>query len=137
MATTGPILGRDWQLHWNATQIDDLLSVSLSTSMGTIDITSYDSTSFRAIIDGIKEWSITATFLKQDDATEGYDEILADWNTSASGTALITTGVTGDSTFSGTAYVTGLEVSGELEGIVECSLTLQGTGAPTISTVGA
>ena len=135
MPTTGPILGRNWSLHWNATAIDDLLSVSLSTSMGTVDITSYDSSSFRSILDGIKEWSITATFLKQDDATEGYDEILADWNSSSSGTALLTTGVTGDSTFSGTAYVTSLEVSGELEGIVECSLTLSGSGAPTLGTV--
>lgn len=137
MPTTGPILGRHWGLLWNTVSIDRLKSVSLTTNMGTIDITSYDSNSYREILDGIKDWSISASFIVAYDATEGYDELLTDWTNSASGTALLSTGVTGDSTFSGTGYITSIDKSGDLEGVVEGSITIIGTGAPTIGTVSA
>jgi hypothetical protein len=41
---------------------------------------------------------------------------------------------TGDKYFTGTALVTGLTVNGSSDGMVEASLTLQGTGALSIST---
>lgn len=41
---------------------------------------------------------------------------------------------TGDKYFSGSAIVTGLTVTGSFDGMVEASLTLQGTGALSIST---
>lgn len=41
---------------------------------------------------------------------------------------------TGDKYFTGTALVTGLTVNGSSDGMVEASLTLQGTGALSLST---
>jgi predicted secreted protein len=41
---------------------------------------------------------------------------------------------TGDKYFSGSAIVTGLTVTGSFDGMVEASLTLQGTGALSLST---
>lgn len=41
---------------------------------------------------------------------------------------------TGDKYFSGSAIVTGLTVNGSFDGMVEASLTLQGTGALSLST---
>jgi predicted secreted protein len=41
---------------------------------------------------------------------------------------------TGDKYFTGSAIVTGLTVNGSFDGMVEASLTLQGTGALSLST---
>lgn len=41
---------------------------------------------------------------------------------------------TGDKYYSGTALVTGLTINGSSDGMVEASLTLQGTGALSLST---
>ena len=134
MATTGKIKGRNWDLSWNGTVIDHLTSVSFDTDMGEIDVTSYDSTSnYRAILDGTKSWNASCTAHVAFDATEGFDEVLSDFNTAASGTMLLTTGVTGDSTISGTAYCK-LSVSGAQDGVVEMTISFSGTGPITIGT---
>lgn len=136
MATTGIVKGRDWDLSWNAAVIDNLTSVSFSGSMGEIDVTNYDSASnYKEILDGTKSWSASVTAQVAFDATEGYDEILADFHAGTSGTALFTTGESGDSTISGSAYITQFDVSGSQDGAVELNISFTGTGAITIGTV--
>lgn len=137
MATTGIVLGRNWLLLHNAAQIDHLTNVSLTTGSETIDLTSYDSSGWKDIAIGDQDWSVSADFHVAYDATEGFDEIMADKIAATAVTLLLSTEVSGDTTLTGSAYVTAANITGDLGSTKKCSVTWSGNGALTQGTVGA
>lgn len=137
MATTGIIPGRLWDLLHNAAVIDHLMSVSLTIGTDTYDITSYDSSNWKDIQTGDNNWSVSADFLVAYDATEGFDEIVADQIARNAVTLLLSTEETGDTTLSGSAYVTSANYTGDLGSGKKASVTWTGNGALTQGTVGA
>ena len=135
MATTGIINGRDWTLHSNATAITHLKSLTVNQNGETIDVTSHDSSGWKDKLMGDKSWSMDAEFWMAFDGAENIDELETDWNAGTSQTVLATTGESGDSTVTGSAFITSIVKSGSTGDAVSVSVTYEGTGALTIGTV--
>lgn len=135
--TTGIVLGRDVQLLWGGVALNHLSSLSFSGSAGTIDLTTYDSARFAAFKPGTMTGTISGTGFIAYDATEGYDEMIADWIAGTEQAALISTGETGDSTLGANGFVSSIEKSSELESGFTFSFTIQLTGTITAGTVSA
>jgi hypothetical protein len=135
MPTSGIVLGRNVKLLWGGVAINHLTSISFSGSAGTIDLTSYDSARFAAFKPGTMTGTISGTMFIAYDATEGYDEMIADFLAGTEQSALISTAVTGDSTLGANGFVSSIEKSSELENGFTANFTLQLTGTITAGTV--
>jgi predicted secreted protein len=134
--TTGIINGRLWTLHSNAVAITHLKSLTVNQSGETIDVTSHDSSGWKDKLMGDKSWSMDVEFWMDFSAAgENIDELEADWNSGTSQTVLATTAVQGDSTVTGSAFITSISKSGSTGDAVSVSVTYEGTGALTIGTV--
>ena len=135
MATTGIVLGRNWLFLSNAVQIDHLTSVSLDTGSETIDLTSYDSAGWKDIAIGDQSWSISIEGHVAFDATEGYDTMMADKIAKTAVACLLSTASSGDSTLSGSSYITSLSIKGDLGSSLKISATFSGNGPLAAGTV--
>lgn len=116
------------------TEIELNTSVSLSVNSAEVECTNKDSSGWKEFLVGTKDWSMSGTSYIDYSATEGLDEALAAWIAGTSVTAVFTTGTSGDSSASGSAYFTNIEQTGELDGAAEWTFTLGGTGALTLGT---
>lgn len=135
MATAGTVLGRLRGITWGGTAIEDLISNGFSGSTTVIDTTTYDSSRFASSLPGTMTATVTGTLKVAYDATEGYDEMLADWLAGTTQTCLLTTGVTGDTTISGSAFCSNFDDSGSTDEVLQLDFTLQITGTITQGTV--
>ncbi len=135
MATAGIILARNVDLLWGGVGIDKLQSVSFSGSSTEIPLTSYDSAQFEEWKSGTMGGSVDITFLVAYDATEGFNEMLADWLAGTQQAVLITTAETGDTTVAGTAGITSFSFSGDTDSPKSASATLKFTGTIAQGTV--
>jgi len=132
MATTGIIRGRDYVLHNNAVQITHLTSCEMTLGAETIDVTTSDSADWKDSLPGDKSWGFSATANVAMDAAENIDELTSDWNSNGTVTVLLTTGTTGDSTYTGSARITNITVSNPRDGVSTLSISYEGTDALTI-----
>lgn len=135
MATTGIVRGKDYALHSNAVQITHLTTCSLSMSGETIDVTSFDSSDWKDFLFEDKSWTIEAEAFLAFDGAENINELVDDFLAGTSQVVLLTTGETGDTTFTGSAYITACNVSNAKGSASTVSVTYQGTGALTKGTV--
>jgi len=134
MATTGIIEGVDVTITNNAVQIEHVTDWALSTSRGIIDVTTQQSSKWRDLLSSTREWTFTCTAFVAFDATEGFDELASDMLADATQAIVLTTGVTGDSTQTGTGYMTQFDYSGSVGNAAAISITIEGTGAWTAGT---
>lgn len=118
-----------------SSQINDLTNVGFTSNNVNIECTNYDSAGFRELLQGTTTWSMTATGYEDADATYGLDELMASHLAKTTVAVDMTTGVTGDLSLSGNAFVASVERSGELDGVVEWNVTLEGTGTLTQTTI--
>lgn len=125
------ILSRTWKLLWNATAIGQLQSVNLTLGREEIDITNYDSNQWKQIEVGDKSWSIEIEGNYDRTSTEAFDQLFEDWDSGTSGTALLSTAVSGDTTLTGSAKITSLNKSGSKGDILKFTATISGTGPLT------
>lgn len=116
------------------TAIELNTSVSMSLNSAEVECTNKDSSGFKEMLMGTKDFSMSGTSYIDYSATEGLDEARAAWLAGTAVTAVFTTGVSGDSTASGSAFFTNIEETGELDGVAEWTFTLGGTGALTFGT---
>lgn len=136
MATSGIINGRIWSLYSNSVKIDNLKSLTVNQNGETIDVTSHDSSGWKDKLMGDKSWSIDVEFwMELTTATEGINELEADWNGGTAQAVLATTNVVGDNTVGGDAFITSISKSGSTGDAVSVSVTYEGTGILNISTV--
>jgi predicted secreted protein len=119
----------------NSVLVEDMVDVSLSISKQTIDVTSKDSAYWRAILAGTRSATISANAFVDHGATEGFDEILSDFNDNTDVTFDISTDVTGDATISGSGIITSIDKTGALDDATRYSFTIEVNGAPTIAVV--
>jgi|TARA_R110000803_G_scaffold14673_8_gene40757 TP901-1 family phage major tail protein len=116
---------------------------SLELSMDEIDQTNKSSGGWKAIMGGLRSWSVSAEALYQNEAVAGSSDYIDFWNHIGQATAdgaLARTpvyielqhaqGTAGDSNvfYSGSAYVTSLSVNGGTEDQASYSISLTGTG---------
>ena len=110
---------------------------SLSMSMEARDITSKSSGGYRALLEGLRSWSISSSAFFAFDASGIDIEFLRAAVIARSPlTVRFGTGVSGDQYAQGSAYLTSVETnSPSAEDNVSYSITLEGTGAITFATL--
>lgn len=135
MATTGIILGRNYNLFSNTVKITHLTSCSLTVGTETIDLTSNDSANWKDIAAGDKSWSFEFEAHLAMDGAENVDELFADWDARTLQTCLLTTAVTGDTTFSGSAIITSLSIDNSHADSSKLKGTYSGSDTLTIGVV--
>ena len=135
MATTGVVNSTLFALYagdGTYTKIAHSTDASISFSHEPRDITSKDSAGYRQLLEGLRSWSASGSFLVALDATYGYEELYAAWVARSVLTVRFSTQVSGDQYYQGTAYISSLELSSPgAEDNATFSLSLEGTGALT------
>lgn len=121
-------------LKTNSAQVEDLVDVSISFSKQTIDITSKDSSYWRALLHGTRSATLTANAFVDYAATEGFDELISDFNSNTDVTFEISTDVTGDSNITGSGIVASIDKTGALDDATRYTFTIEVNGAVTFGT---
>lgn len=135
MATTGILVHDDLYILINGTKFDHLTSVTFTVNQETIDITSMDSSGWKDIAVGDKNWTADIEAHYAMDATEGGDESYDDLAAGTSVTILISSEVSGDTTYTGSAKVTNWSINPSKGSSTTVSISFEGTGAITKGTV--
>lgn len=108
-------------------------NVSLSVSTSEIECTNKDSSGWKDILVGTRDWSMSGTSYVSPSSTYGLAEAWAAWEAGTAVTVNFTRGTptSGDISLSGSAYFTSIEQTGEVDGAAEWTFSLSGSGALT------
>lgn len=134
MATTGVFNGTNLLLKIEGTTVGHTTSCSLSLSMDTPEATTKDSAGFSEYIGGVKGGEISFEgLIAYDDSSNAIE--MADFLLARTQlTCVFGTAETGDAIYTAEAFLTSVEMSGEMEAAVTYSGSLTITGAITKST---
>ena len=110
---------------------------TLTITHSTRDVTTKDSAGWAEFLEGLRGWEMSVSGMLSWDAASAPDDFFtANITTRASATVYFTTNVTGDQVFSGSAFVTQVEMASPgQEETATYSLSFQGTGVLTKGTV--
>lgn len=146
MATTGIINGSQYTVMFDGTTpviADHVTDLSVSISTETRDTTTKNNGGYRALLPGLKSLSVNFTAYYANDATNGFDELMADfltgtlqkvkvssidWDASPSPTE-----IAGDMEIEFDAYITSLELSAGTEDNASYTCTLECVSAITFA----
>jgi TP901-1 family phage major tail protein len=111
-------------------------NVSISMNVDTIDISTKDSSGFRDLLGGQKSFSLSADGLMDFAGVAGDTEVDELFDQMFNRTAVtftfgLSSPATGDYTYTGSGFLTSLEVSGGTEDAPTYSVSIEGTGALT------
>ena len=136
MATTGKINGKDFLVYVDGVAITHSTGCSISISGSTVPSTTKDSAGWAESLAGTRSWSVSSDQMLALNATLGIEEVYAIFadTVQRTVTAKFATSDAADRFFSGSARITGIEVSADNESVTTYSLSLEGTGALTLST---
>lgn len=144
MATTGPVNGTLISIYKDVAgtlkKIANATSNSIDISKDMIDVTSKDSAGAKEFIAGEYGYTLNVEAIFEDDASVGasqqsFKDLAADLLAGTLLTIVMSTNVTGDEKYSGTAFFTSLSLSAPNNDKATWTGTLQGSGALTIGTV--
>jgi hypothetical protein len=124
--------GSDGVILVGTDQVAEVRSYSIDESMDTLEDTSMGDSS-RTYKTSLKSFSGSADVFFDDTDTSGQGALTV--GTSATLNIQMEGNTTGDHKLSGTVLVTGRTITGSFDGLVEASITFQGTGALTEGTV--
>jgi len=124
--------GSDGVILVGTDQVAEVRSYSIDETMDTLEDTSMGDTS-RTYKTSLKSFSGSADFFFDDTDTSGQGALTV--GTSATLNIQMEGNTSGDHKLSGTVLVTGRTITASFDGLVEASITFQGTGALTESTV--
>lgn len=108
---------------------------TLSINVNNFEITSKDSGGWRELLPGLRDWSISGEGVLDFVAATGWDTLSAAALARTPLTILFTTAVTGDTEYTGSAYIETLEQGTPMEDKITFTFTLAGTGVLTAATV--
>lgn len=106
-------------------------SCSLSVNADTIDVSTKDSAGFRALIGGQKSFSLSADGLMDFVSTTGStdtDELFTNMMNRTSVTFTFALDVQAGYKYTGSGFITSLEISGAMEDAPTYSVSIEGTG---------
>lgn len=140
MATTGKINTTLLAIYTGAgpgTKITHQNDASLTISHSPRDVTTKDSAGWAEFLEGLRSWEMSASGLLAFDAASAPDDFFtSNIATRDAVTIYFTTNVTGDIVFSGSGYVSQLELASPgQEETATWSLSVQGTAVLTKGTV--
>jgi len=124
--------GSDGVILVGTDQVAEVRSYSIDETMDTLEDTSMGDTS-RTYKTSLKSFSGSADVFFDDTDTSGQGALTV--GTSATLNIQMEGNTYGDHKLSGTVLVTGRTITASFDGLVEASITFQGTGALTESTV--
>jgi len=124
--------GSDGVILVGTNQVAEVRSYSIDETMDTLEDTAMGDTS-RTYKTSLKSFSGSADVFFDDTDTSGQGGLTV--GTSATLNIQMEGNTTGDHKLSGTVLVTGRTITASFDGLVEASITFQGTGALTESTV--
>ena len=138
MATSGIINGTNLAVYIGSDVIAHATSHSLSITHDARDATTKDSSGWTDRLEGLRSWEISGEGLVAFDGTVDIDDIFTSYIvTRTAVTVKFSTEVSGDVYWTGSAYLTGIDLDSPVEDNVSYSYTFSGTGALTKATVGA
>ena len=144
MATTGPVNGTLISIFKDVSgslkKIANATSHSFDVSKDMIDVTSKDSAGAKEFIAGEYGYTLNVEAIFEDDSSVGatqqsFKDLATDLLAGTLLTIVISTNVTGDEKYTGTAFFTTLSLSAPNNDKATWTGTLQGSGALTIGTV--
>ena len=138
--TVGTVLAKNMKLYLGATALTCQVDVSLAASTNMFETTCKDSGANAAFLPGTKSWTASGSANFADDATLGFNTsttgVFDKWDDQDSVAIVFQTAATGDTKWSGTAYVSSwtLNSSGNDEAVTY-DFELQGTGALAMAVI--
>jgi predicted secreted protein len=135
MATTNVINGTLLGVYVGGTLIAKSTSCTLSITHSTRNSSNKDSGGWEEALGGMRAWTIAGDFLDAEDAAYRFDDLFALIGSRASATLKMSSEVSGDKYYTGSAILTQLDREGPLEDNVSGSYSFKGTGALTEATV--
>jgi predicted secreted protein len=128
MATVGAFKGNIVIPNWGGSAIGCTTNFSFEGSNAEVDATCKDNDGAKSTLAGEQTWSFTAEGLQVYDATIGIEDLMTDWRTKQEETIEWSTGVVGDKTYSGTAYISAISMGAPLNGVATWNVTWTGKG---------
>ena len=137
MATTGIINGSQYTVMFDSdggtlAVADNVTDLSVSISTETRDTTTKNNGGYRALLPGLKSLTVNFTAYYANDATNGFDELMADFLAGTKQNVKVTsydwdgsTEIIGDMELSFDAYITSLELSAGTEDNTSYTCTLE------------
>ena len=144
MATTGPVNGTLISIFKDVSgtlkKIANATSNSLDISKDMIDVTSKDSAGAKEFIAGEYGYTLNVEAIFEDDSSVGagqmsYKDLVTDLLAGTLLTIVMTSNVTGDEKYTGSAFFSSLSLSAPNNDKATWTGTLQGSGALTLGTV--
>ena len=135
MASTGFRNGTDLVMSIEGTVVAYMTSTDFEVTMATRDVSNKDSAGWKEGREGQKSWTASCEAKFAEDSTYGYSDLFSLWNSRGQVDVVLTTATAGDKIYSGSAYITSLSQSNPLEDTSTFSVSLEGTGALTESTL--
>ena len=131
MASTGILNGSDLLVYVAGTAVAHSTSHSLSCNMATRDATTKDNAGWRVRLDGMRDWSTSGEGLLALDAAYGASELFTIFTNRTECTVVFSTDTSGDEYWSGSAYLTSLELSVPMEENATYSFSFESSSALT------
>jgi len=136
MPTTGTVLAKNMAIYIGAVKITCQTNASISMETAMFNTTCKDSGAWGEQRPGTKSWSASGEANLAFDATYGFSQLFDAWTAGTAVTVVFQTGVTGDKKYSGSAYITSLELTSDgNDTAVTFSFELQGVGPLVEATV--
>jgi TP901-1 family phage major tail protein len=135
MATTGIPNGTLICIYIGGVKVSNLTTNSHSVQMATRDASTKDSAGWKAVLGGQLSWSASCEGYFAEDATYAYEDMFDSMTARTAVTVMISSAVTGDIKYSGSAYITALERTAGVEDSVQFTCSLEGTGALSKATI--
>lgn len=112
--TTGTIYAKNMSIYTGTapgTVVTCQTNASIKTSTNMFSATCKSSGSWAQNLPGVRSWSASIEGLLAFDATNGFSQLWAAWVAGTAVAVIFGTGVTGDKKYSGSTYISSLELT--------------------------
>jgi len=116
-------------IYVGGTLVGGATGSSISMSHSLRDATSKDSGGFSESLEGLREWSVEGEGFFAQDATYGYDELFALWQSRGTVTLRFSSETSSELYHEGSAIITELSADAPVEDSTTFSFSFQGTAA--------
>lgn len=111
------------------------VSSDLDITMATRETTNKDTAGWKTILGSTISWSCTTEAMHEENIAGGFPYQFSTLTAKTAVTLMISSGVSGDKKYTGSAFMTNLKRTHPHEGNVTWSCTFEGTGALTEATI--
>jgi predicted secreted protein len=135
MATTGVINGTLLGVYIGGTLIAKSTSATLNIVHNTRNSSSKDSSGWEEALGAMRSWTVSGDFLDAEDAAYRFDDLFSLVNNRSVVTLKLSSEVSGDKYYSGSAILTSLDREAPMEDNVSGAYSFKGTGPLSEATV--